>query len=82
MTISEALLLKKPIVATNLSVFMEQIEHRENGLLVPFDATKFADAIIRLINSPDLMQKMAGYSKEYPFSIKNVCQQFDKLINS
>lgn len=82
MTISEALLLKKPIVATNLSVFMEQIEHGENGLLVPFDAVEFANAIIQLTNNPDLTRKMACYSKEYPFSIKNVCQQFDELINS
>lgn len=82
MTISEALLLKKPIVTTNLSVFREQIEHGENGLLVPFDVVKFADAIMCLINNADLRQKMASYSKEYPFSIKNVCQQFDELVNS
>lgn len=72
-TIIEARVLGKTIVATNLKVIREQITDGENGYLVPLDEKLFFDKIEQLMLSPGLVSQIEynlqhediSYSKEY-----------------
>ena len=55
----EAHACKKPVVAFNVSSNPEIVIPNENGLLVPVNDTGvFADAVIELIKSPELREKL------------------------
>ena len=51
LTIAEALVLKKTIIASDIDSFREQIQSGENGYLVPVDPDSFANCIIDLMTS-------------------------------
>ena len=76
MTVSEALVLRKPVVATDLPVLREQIRDGMNGLLVANKPEAFAEAIARLLGDAALRARMADYGEDYPFSPKRVCEGF------
>ncbi|WP_053374676.1 glycosyltransferase [Paenibacillus sp. FJAT-27812] len=54
LTITEAKILKKPIVSTNFTVIYDQIKHEENGLIVNQDAASIYEGIKRLIDDESL----------------------------
>ena len=55
--ILEAMSLGKPVIASAVGGVPEIIEHQHNGLLVsPNDPIALADAIVRLLNDPDLSE--------------------------
>lgn len=61
----EALALQVPIVASDLTVIRDFIEHEKNGLLVsPESPTALAEAIIRLLEDPELARSMARRGRE------------------
>lgn len=80
MTLSEALVLGKPVVATDLPVFREQVKNGVNGLLVPLEVNAFAEAIIRLINNPDLRVQLSKAAIDYPFTKDEVVNEFAELL--
>jgi len=80
MTLSEALVLGKPVVATDLPVFREQVSDCVNGLLVPLDAKAFADAIIRLFHDDELLKRLSREAAKYPFSKEKVLNEFESAI--
>lgn len=80
MTVSEALVLRKPVVATDLPVLREQIRDGMNGLLVDNKPEAFAEAIARLLDDEALRARMAGYEEDYPFSPKRVCEGFHRCL--
>lgn len=58
--IYEYLTYGRPIIATAMESTMEELRDGENAVLVkPDDVNSFADGIKRIINSPDLAQKIA-----------------------
>lgn len=59
LAIAEALFLKKIVIATNLECIAEQIENGENGMLVPYDAKAFCQAIMECIFNEGLRKKLA-----------------------
>jgi glycosyltransferase involved in cell wall biosynthesis len=57
----EALALGRPVVATSVGGIPELIRDGETGLLVaPGNADSMADAILRLLNDPDLARRLGG----------------------
>lgn len=57
--LAEAMLAGKPIVAFNISSNPELVENGVNGILVPWcDTQAFENALVELINKPDLRDKM------------------------
>ena len=53
-----------PIIATNNGGQREYINHEQNGLLVPpADAEKLAEAMKRLINDPEMRQRLGSQAK-------------------
>lgn len=59
LTFVEAMAHGKSVVACNISAMPEIIRHGQTGLLVPpHDPQAFADAIVRLLKSPELRQRL------------------------
>ena len=57
--ISEAMYMSKPVVASNIAGIPEQVLDGKTGILVPpGDPESLADALIRLIESPDMREQM------------------------
>ena len=56
LTIAEAKILGKPVVATNFDVVHNQICHEENGLIADMTPASVAENIMRLIADHDLRQ--------------------------
>ena len=79
----EAMALKKPIVASNVSAIPESVLHQHTGLLVPpQDATALAQAIRLLLNSPDKVTKMGeyGYQRlQTEFSVEAMIRATEQL---
>ena len=72
----EAAAMARPIVATDVPGCREIVIHGENGLLVPArDSLALADALLRLIESPELCRKFGAAGRkmvEDAFSIEHV----------
>lgn len=82
MTVSEALILGKPVVVSNIPSFCEQVRDCENGLVVELDATKFAVAIMRLMDDGNLRRQLGEKAREYPFSAEMVRDEFRGALES
>lgn len=63
-TISEAKILRKPIISTNFTVVNEQLTHEQNGLITNMDSNGIANAIIRLINDTTLKDTLISNLKK------------------
>jgi len=57
----EAMLLKTPIIATNVNGIPEMITHNQSGLLIPHrNINKLVDSIQKLIDNPHLAQRLGN----------------------
>ena len=57
--IIEAMALGKPVIATNVGGVHELINHNLNGLIIPpKDPQKLSQAILKMLNNPELIKKM------------------------
>lgn len=81
----EAMLAKKPIIAANSGAHSELIEHNISGLLIdPFNAQKWADAIIDMIEDNQLSKKFASNAMSkasISFSIKNCVKNHEEFYS-
>jgi len=55
--IAEALILKKPVIASNVTGNRDQITNEENGLIIDLSVDNLAEAIKRLIDDKALRQR-------------------------
>ncbi len=77
-----------PLVGSNLGGIPEVIEHQQNGFLVrPGDAAGLAAAIGRLIENPDLRERMGRasreiYEKRFPpgMMLRKIEDLYDRLL--
>jgi glycosyltransferase involved in cell wall biosynthesis len=80
----EAMACGTPVISTRCQSGPEDIiTDSVNGLLVPIkDAEKMAEAILTIINNPDLSSAMASKAKEtvLRFDVKNAIKNYEKLI--
>jgi glycosyltransferase involved in cell wall biosynthesis len=85
----EAAASGRPIVTTNTPGCREIVKNEENGLLVPVrNAEELADAIQRLVASPELRKKMGARGREIvvsEFAIEKVISEtmtvYEELLN-
>jgi trehalose synthase len=65
LTVAEAMLKGRPVVASRVGGIVEQIEHERNGLLLddPTDLDAFGDALARLIHEPDLAERLGATAR-------------------
>jgi glycosyltransferase involved in cell wall biosynthesis len=65
-SIVEAMMMGKPVAATNVGGIPEIVKHGETGLLVPpGNPAMLADAVIELLHNPDKASKLASAGREY-----------------
>jgi glycosyltransferase involved in cell wall biosynthesis len=84
LAILEAMSAKKPVVVSkDTGCNSEFIRDWENGVLLdPFQDTGWAEAVIRLLKSPELRQKMGqnGYETcKEKFEIKRTAREVEKI---
>jgi glycosyltransferase involved in cell wall biosynthesis len=84
--VAEAMLEKKPIIVSNAGALPELIINNETGFLVDaFDALEWAETIIKIINNPELANKIAEKAKSYAesnFSINRFVQDYNELYET
>lgn len=80
----EANLFAKPVIAGNVGGVPDAVLHQETGLLVdPLDPTAVADAMLRLLQSPQLAQKWGQQGQKRvltSFSSQQMAQNFLALV--
>lgn len=78
----EAMALRVPVIATNVSGSCEIIRHRETGLLVPpQDAASLAEAILAILDDPGEARRMAerAYNLARNYTIQNAAVCYGKI---
>ena len=88
-SIIEAMLSSKAVIATNVGGIPEIIENGKTGLLIPEkDPAAIADAVIYLLNNPDKMKEMGMSAKlrvREKFSLHTMVKKYEivyeELIN-
>ncbi len=65
LTVSEAMLKGRPVVASRTGGIQDQIEHGEHGLLVddPTDLAAFGGAVAGLLSDPDEARRLGGAAR-------------------
>ncbi len=79
-----------PVVATDVGGTRELVAEEITGLLVPpRSSTKIANAVVRLLESPDLAAKMGNRGRQWICShfsldtcVENHIQVYDKALRS
>ena len=80
-TLLEARTLCRPIIATDIDSFKEQIIHGHNGLLSTLEASDIADAIIKIRNQDGLSEKMVANLKQESSGFEEYYQKFKQFID-
>lgn len=80
-TLLEARALSKPIVATNIESFKEQITDKENGLLTTHDPEIIAEAIIYFMNNPDFKENCVAKLKTEIIDFEDYYDVIEKFVN-
>jgi glycosyltransferase involved in cell wall biosynthesis len=80
--LAESLYLGVPVVSTSVSGIPELIQPDRNGLLVPpRDGAALAAAIARLLNSPQLRQRLAAAGRETVLAHFDMSANAQRLLN-
>ncbi len=83
--VAEAMMAGKPIIVSNAGALPELIEDGKSGMVVdPFDATAWADSILKLIDDKNLANDMALNAKQRAkekFSVKQFVSEYEKLYS-
>jgi glycosyltransferase involved in cell wall biosynthesis len=88
--IIEALACGRPVITTNVAGCNEIITNGVNGIIIPInDPVSLAEAIIKLVNNPELREIMGKkgreiFLKKYSNSIvfKYTFNTYQRLLNS
>jgi len=83
--IMEAMAVGVPVIATDISGSREMISHKENGWLVaPADSSSLANAIIELVENPQLRHQLSKAGKECvkQYSIEEIAKSYMTLYES
>lgn len=83
-TIIEAMMMAKPVVATNIRGSREEVIHEETGLLVPIDSTDIlAETIERFITNPAWGKRLGIAGRDRALKLYNestvVSMQLDRI---
>lgn len=82
----EAMAMKKPVIGTRVGGVPEVIHEGKNGLLVnPGDPEDLANAVIRLLKSPDLAKSMGEQGRTFAtteFTVDRMCLRMHELYQT
>lgn len=80
-TVREAQILCKPVVAANYPTAHSQIKQDVDGIIVPQDNAGCAHEIAQFIKNKELQQKIIGYLKEHDYGNEKEVQKLYSLMN-
>lgn len=84
LTLLEAMAARRPVVATNVGSVADIVDDGANGFLVPLGAVEpFADAVVRLLQDPELATQLgqAGRNKvESMFTVDHMVSRTESLF--
>ena len=82
LSLREAMAAGLSVIATDVGETREIIRHNENGVIVPPEPKKVAEAILALASDEKLRQRLAGSANEYAkkkFDISSYCSDLVKI---
>lgn len=80
-TVREAQILCKPVVAANYPTAHSQIKQDIDGIIVPQNNAGCAHEIAQFIKDKELQQKIVGYLKEHDYGNEKEVQKLYSLMN-
>lgn len=80
-TVREAQILCKPVVAANYPTAHSQIKQGIDGIIVPQNNAGCAHEIAQFIKDKELQQKIVGYLKEHDYGNEKEVQKLYSLMN-
>ena len=81
-TVTEAKVLCRPIVATDVGGMRDQLIHEENGLIVPIEAQALADAVRTLLDNEKMRCGFAAALGNEDFSPAHTIQEYERTVFS
>ncbi|WEG11504.1 glycosyltransferase [Pullulanibacillus sp. KACC 23026] len=81
LTLTEAKLFKKPIVATNFAGANEQISNNKTGIIVNFDEEELLTALNRILNDHDHYQRIKANLEKEQIVYRGDLNKFYTLLN-
>jgi glycosyltransferase involved in cell wall biosynthesis len=79
--VAEAMFHERPLIVSNAGALPEIVKNNETGLMVdPFNAQEWVDAIIKIIENPNLAKRLAKNAVKYAeteFSMKRCATEHD-----
>lgn len=86
LSVVEAMMAEKPVIASNSGALPEIINHKKTGLLVnPFSAEDWGNAVLELKKNKELANEIAKKGREKAereFSIKNFVENYNLLYQN
>lgn len=79
-TVTEAKVLCRPIVATDVGGMRDQLTHGENGLIVPIDAQALANAVRTLLDSETMRADFAEALGNEDYSSAHAIQEYERTV--
>lgn len=79
MVITEAKIIGKPVIATKTAGALEQIVHKQTGILTDFTVESIADEIEEIVKNKKLRIDIERNIKNFD-NTEEILEQFDKLI--
>ena len=79
MVITEAKIIGKPVIATKTAGALEQIAHKETGILTEFTVESIADEIEEFVKNKKLRVDIERKIQNFD-NTEEILEQFDKLI--
>lgn len=81
-TVTEAKVLQKPIVVTDVGGMRDQIKHDENGLITSIDVTALTNTIVSLMDDPNKRHSFSKALNEEDFSSDCAFKKYEELLFS
>lgn len=79
-TVTEAKILQKPMVVTDVGGMRDQLEDGVNGCIVPIDADAIAQAIQHLLDHGEVTQAMKRELEKERYQQETVLAQYEKTV--
>lgn len=86
LSVVEAMMAEKPVIASNSGALPEIISHKKTGVLVnPFSAEEWGNAVLELKKNKELASEIAKKGREKAereFSVKNFVENYNLLYQN
>ena len=79
-TVTEAKVLARPMVVTDVGGMRDQLTHGENALIVPVDPVKMADAVQQLLEQEELRRKFRDSLEGCGFDTDGVLRTYEETV--